>query len=191
MSDDFIELNAGSGGKKIDAEALVVSSQNVVRERHQIAGAADTEIARVDDVALANAAFGLAVRPITQRIASVQQFFDGTATSVLNATTSRNSSGFDCSPYSKAVAYLEYVRANTPTLLRLKVEFSDDGGSSWHEARALTTEFTDVAQAPTSTPGTRVSLEIPFLGRRVRFTIEGEGTTASNTITVLLDVEFL
>lgn len=190
MSDDFIELNAGSGGKKIDAEALVVSSQNVVRERHQIAGVAATEIARVDDVALANASFGLAVRPITQRIASVQSFFDGGATSVLNATTSRNSASFDCSPYSAGVAYLEYFHASAPVLFRLKTEFSDDGGTSWHEARDLTREFPDAPQSPTSSPGTRVAIPIPFLGRLIRFTIEGEGTDGSNTITVVLDVEF-
>jgi hypothetical protein len=48
MSDSFIQLPVDSTGKKVDTELLTVSAQSVHRERMQIAGAADVDLAPVD-----------------------------------------------------------------------------------------------------------------------------------------------
>jgi hypothetical protein len=47
MSDSFIQVPADAGGKKVDAETLVVGANTVQRQRVQPAGAAATDLGRV------------------------------------------------------------------------------------------------------------------------------------------------
>ena len=64
MADAYLILpdDTSNTGKKLDAESLTVSAQTVYRERLQIAGAADTEIARVTDAEPGASDMGVAVR---------------------------------------------------------------------------------------------------------------------------------
>lgn len=63
MANGTIAVSEGSG-KNLDTEELTVSATTVQRERVQLAGAADTEIARVQNSAVAGTEYGLVVRPI-------------------------------------------------------------------------------------------------------------------------------
>lgn len=63
MADSIIQLPADGVGKKLDTEQLTVGANTVERERDQIAGKADVEIAEVKTEALA-AHHGLVVRPV-------------------------------------------------------------------------------------------------------------------------------
>jgi hypothetical protein len=65
MADSFITLpvDAVPAGKKVDTTQLIVNGETVERERDQIGGGADTELAEVKTEALA-AHHGLVVRPI-------------------------------------------------------------------------------------------------------------------------------
>jgi hypothetical protein len=47
MSDSFIQVPADAGGKKVDAETLVVGANTVQRQRVQPAGATATDVGRV------------------------------------------------------------------------------------------------------------------------------------------------
>ena len=62
MADAWIGLPADGVGKKLDAETLSVSAVTVLRERLQISGATDVEIANVKDTDPAASAYGLIVR---------------------------------------------------------------------------------------------------------------------------------
>ena len=62
MSDQTIGLPVDGVGKKIDTEELTVSSVTVQRERMQIAGALDTEIAAILASDPGAGAFGIIVR---------------------------------------------------------------------------------------------------------------------------------
>lgn len=65
MSDSNIPVqDPGTISSRLDAESLTVGIVTVKRERLQIAGVADIEIARVKAVQPANADQGLVVRPI-------------------------------------------------------------------------------------------------------------------------------
>lgn len=62
MADSFIQVPVDDAGKKVDTEQLTVGANTVHRERVQVVGAADTEIARVVDTDPAAADFALVVR---------------------------------------------------------------------------------------------------------------------------------
>ncbi len=64
MSDGTVGLPTDGPGKKLDTEQLTVSGETVQRERLQIAGAIDVEIASVKNSDPAASAYGLATREI-------------------------------------------------------------------------------------------------------------------------------
>lgn len=64
MPDDFVELNPGSGGKKLDAESLTIAGQPVDRERVQLAGASALEVARISNAPFLSNVYGVATRDV-------------------------------------------------------------------------------------------------------------------------------
>ncbi len=64
MADGFIRLPADGPGKRCDTEDLTVSALSVHRQRHQVSGALDVEIARVLATDPAAGDYGLATREI-------------------------------------------------------------------------------------------------------------------------------
>jgi hypothetical protein len=62
MADGFIRLPVDDAGKRVDTEELTVNSLTVQRERHQVAGVADTDIAVVVDTDPLTTDHGLVVR---------------------------------------------------------------------------------------------------------------------------------
>lgn len=186
MADGFITLDPMSGGDKIDAESLTVASTQVYRERVQVAGAADTEISRVDDAPLATNAFGLGVRRITDR-SSIATLFSAQA---INATPTAQSSNQDVDQYLKARLYVNVQRsAAEPDRLIIRPQFSDDGGTDYFDDEAQTIELTDMTQIPTS-GGYEFSFVIENLGRDFRLELEGVNTDATHTFTVTVTAEF-
>lgn len=186
MTDSFIELGIQSGGDKVDAESLTVSSQNVLRQRGQISGASALEIARVLNGPLAESVYALATRRVPGRAAVASVF----SAQVLNASTTANSSLIDSSPYAVANVFVDLQRASNPTSLDIDVEFSDDGGTDWFRAIDFNRKFTNIAAFPTGSPGLRRNWQIPILGPDMRFALTG-GTDGSNTITVTMTVELV
>lgn len=186
MADGYIELDDMTGGDKIDAESLSVSGTPVLRERTQIAGALEAEIAAVKAAAIANDAYGVGMRHVVSR---------GTITVMQNAVvlddspTSDQSSLVDCSAYRKANIWVSLVRsASPPTKLILRLKFSDDSGTTWYTAEDLLREITDMSVVPTS-GGYRIVYEVPILGPDLAMEVEGVGTTATETFTVTTKVE--
>lgn len=186
MTDSFIELGIQSGGDKVDAESLVVSSQNVLRQRGQISGASALEVARVFNGALAESAYGLGVRKLPGRSGVTSVF----AAQVLNASTTANSSLIDCSPYAYANFFADIQRSNNPTFVEFEFEFSDDGGTDWFRVEELNRRFNDMSIITTSSPGLRRAWQIPIVGPDMRVALLG-GTTGSDTITVTLTAELV
>lgn len=64
MADSFVRIPLDDIGKRLDTEELTVNALQVHRERHQIAGALDTEIVTVRDTDPASADFGMVVRSV-------------------------------------------------------------------------------------------------------------------------------
>ncbi len=185
MANSFITLNVGSGGPQLDTELLTVSSQQVHRERNQVAGVNDDDIATVNDTPPATSEHGLSTRKVVNR-STVQSF---QASVVINATTFDNSASFDSSPYKEALVFVDAtVSAGAPTELRLRAQFSDDAGVTWKNYED------DGWGEMTWSAGIFPVLQarrLPFLGRLIRFRVEGVGTDGSNTFTVTIDAEFL
>lgn len=181
MSDGFIELAVQAGGAKVDSESLSVSGNNVDRQRGQIAGAADVEISRVSNAVLANNAYGLGVREITQRSA-VQSLHAAQVLS--NSPTNANSSLLDVSAYTLAAIYLDIAIANNPTSLTVIHQFSDDAGTTWYDYKDLDRLFSDMSVTPIL-----VCYQIPLIGGDFRLRIVGEDTAASDTLTVTAGAE--
>lgn len=71
MSDTTVPVqNPAVSDTLLDAEQLVVSTLTVARERIQLAGAIDVEIARVEAAEPDTADYGLVVRPVRQGVLS-------------------------------------------------------------------------------------------------------------------------
>lgn len=184
MANSFITLNLGSGGPQMDTELLTVAAQLVHRERNQIAGVNDDDIATVDAAAPATSEHGLSTRKVVNR-STVQTFQSAV---VLNATTFNNSSSFDSSPYRAALVFVDaIISAGAPTELRLRAQFSDDAGTTWHNYED------DGWGEMTWTSGFPIlqARRLPEMGRLMRFRVEGTGTDVSNTFTVTITAEFL
>lgn len=64
MSDSYVQLPTDGAGKKLDTEQLTVNSETVQRERDQLAGVGDDDIAVVTDTDPSGTEHGLAVRPV-------------------------------------------------------------------------------------------------------------------------------
>lgn len=62
MADGYIQVAPDSTGKKVDNESLTVGANTVLRQRVQVAGAADVEIARVMNSDPFSTTYGLATR---------------------------------------------------------------------------------------------------------------------------------
>lgn len=181
MSDGFIELAVQAGGKKVDTENLSVSGFNVERQRGQIAGALDVEISRVSNAVLANNAYGLGVREITQRSAITALH----TAQVLDATpVDANSALVDVSGYTLAAIYLDVAIANNPTSLEVIHQFSDDAGTTWFDYKDLDRLFTDMSVTPIL-----VCYQIPLIGGDFRLRIVGAGVGPSDTLTVNASTE--
>jgi hypothetical protein len=187
MADGFVELDVMSGGDKIDAESLTVAATPVLRERVQLAGVADTEIARVDDVPLATNLFGLGVRRIMDR-SSI--FTLHSAVTIDNSPSSDSASLVDVSLYREVLLYIALQRsAAPPTKFILAPEFSDDGGTDWFEDRDNLFEFTDMQEVAESPNFLRLFHRVPIIGRDFRTTISGEGLDATHAFTVTVTAE--
>lgn len=185
MANSFITLNAGSGGPQLDTELLTVASQQVHRERNQVAGVNDDDIATVNAAAPATSEHGLSVRKLLNR--STVQTFQSSVT--LNATTFNNSASFDSSPYERALVYIDStISAGSPTELRVRAQFSDDGGTTWHN---LDDEPWGDLTFPAGAFPILICKELRVMGRLIRFRVEGVGTDGSNTIDVTITAEFM
>jgi len=64
MTDQFIQIRPDSTGKKVDVTELTVAGETVQRERIQLAGGADVELADVRNASPLSTDYGLIVRPI-------------------------------------------------------------------------------------------------------------------------------
>src|SRR3990172_974429 len=62
MANDFIRVSADGTGKRMDAESFDRAGTTIYRERVEIGGTSDTDIALPTSAAPAAAAFGLPVR---------------------------------------------------------------------------------------------------------------------------------
>ncbi len=62
MSDQFIGLPVDGPGKKLDTEELTVGANTVQRERNQLAGVGDDEVARIKDTEALGTDHGLVTR---------------------------------------------------------------------------------------------------------------------------------
>lgn len=180
MGDGYVELDPMSGGDKIDSESLNVSGTPVLRERTRMAGALEAELAAVKAAAIAVASYGLGVREIVSR---------GTITAMqsavtLNAVADDQSAKVDCSAYRKANIWVSVARsASPPDKLILRMQYSDDDGTTWYTAEEQVREVTDMGLVPTS-GGYRFVYEIPILGPDMRMEVEGVGTDGTHTFTV-------
>jgi hypothetical protein len=187
MADGFITLDPMSGGDKIDSESLLVAATQVFRERIQVAGAADTEIARVDDAPLTTGAMGLGVRRITDRSAITSLF----SAQAINATTFAVSGKEEVDEYLKAILFIEVLRSSTPPdALKITPQYSDDDGTTWFDDIEKTVELTDMTAIPTS-GGYRFIIKLDLLGRDFQLRLDGENTDGSKTFTVTATAEFI
>lgn len=185
MSNSFVELAIQSGGDKLDMEVLTISSQNVKRQRGQITGSLEAQIARVHNGVLAADQYGLGTREIVGR-ATVAPVF---SSQVLNATQFAESSGIDSEDYRVCNFFVNLIRVGAPTgTFRIIPQFSDDGGTDWFEARDFVIQFADTSEIPTSV-GLNLCYQIPILAPDMRFRVEATGTDGTNTITVTLTQE--
>lgn len=180
MADGYVELDSMSGGDKIDAESLSVAGTPVLRERTRMAGALDVELAAVKAAAIAAASYGLGVRDIVSR---------GTITAMqsavtLNATPDDQSAKVDCSAYRKANIWISVARSvSPPEKLILRMQYSDDDGTTWYTAEEQVKEIADMGLVPTS-GGYRIVYEVTILGPDMRMEVEGVGTDGTHTFTV-------
>lgn len=104
-------------------------------------------------------------------------------------TTSSNSSSVDCSKYRRGLMHLSVDSTLTPTDIQFLLQFSPDGGTTWHTYKkdewvSLYYEDTDTATAQTEC--------FPFevAGRLMRLRAVATGTSAANKFTVTAKVEF-
>lgn len=105
------------------------------------------------------------------------------------ATTNQNSAQVDVEPYRRFTLYLQVDSTLAPTTIQFLVQFSPDGGTTWHTYKqglfaSLFYEDTDVA----STVYECFSGECA--GRLFRLRAVAVGTDATNLFTVTAKAEF-
>jgi hypothetical protein len=185
MSNSFVELAVQSGGDKLDMELLTIASQNVKRQRGQVTGGLELEIAAVKNAPMASNLYGLGTREITGR-ATIASVFSA---QVLNATQFANSSAIDTDAYRVCNFFLNVIRTANPTgEFKIVPQFSDDNGTDWFEARDFVITFIDLTEFPTSV-GKNLCYQIPILAPDMRFRIEASDTDGTNTLTVTMSQE--
>ncbi len=185
MSNSFVELAVQSGGDKLDMELLTIASQNVKRQRGQVTGALEAEIAAVKNAVIANNEYGLGTREIMARTTPASVF----SAQALNATQFANSSKITTETYRWCNFFVEIQRAGAPVgAFKIIPQFSDDDGTTYFEARNWVITFVDTTEFPTS-GNLELCYQIPILGPDMRFRIEAEGTDGTNTITVTMTQE--
>jgi hypothetical protein len=188
MSNGVITLDPMSGGVDIDAESLLVDSNPVLRERVEITGAAELEIAAVKAAAIAADSYGLGVRPIIGRSAITALH---TAQVLDDSPTEADSSTQAVDQYREAILYVHVVRSSSPAeKLRIVPQYSDDDGTTWFTAEDQVREISDMTIIPTS-GGYYITLHLPILGRDCRLKIQGIGTTSTQTFTVTVTTEYI
>ncbi|MCP4878333.1 MAG: hypothetical protein GY896_23005 [Gammaproteobacteria bacterium] len=187
MSDQAHQLPEAQAplGDKLDTELVSVSSVNVLRQRIQLAGANELERASVSNAALAIDAYGLAVRALANR-SSLQTFVS--AVTFNNVTTQDlSSTEFACGPYKKAILYVDATIVGNPTALNIGFEFADvftsPVSADWHLHLAERVRVTDFSIQ-------RFALDVDSPGQLARTRLDSEGTTAIDTITATITVEF-
>lgn len=104
--------------------------------------------------------------------------------------TAYNSASLDCSLYRRGLLHLSLLSTSTPTDLRIILQWSPDGGTTWFDYKkdelvSLFYEDQDLATAQTEVYGFDV------LGRLLRVRIVGTGTTSSAKFTVTAKVELM
>lgn len=109
---------------------------------------------------------------------------------VFNAVTTTYSSAAQAvGQYRRFLLYLDIDSTLAPTDVRFIVEFSPDGGTTWHEYRqglfaALYYEDVDTAA------GLKVCFSGECAGRTFRLRVVATGTTATALFTVTAKAEF-
>lgn len=187
MSDGFIEITTGAG-LKIDAESLTVASENVFRERSQVAGASALEIARVLNDFPSIAGYALAVRRSMQREAMATLI---ATTTLDDSPTFVNSANLVTDDYRAVLVYLEaQASASPPTALKFITEFSDDDGTTYYQFDPLTFQIAG-NEIPDTPDFYRRAYLIPTLGRDSRFRLDGIDTDATRTFSVELRGEYV
>ena len=138
MSDGFLRVPLDDVGKRIDTEELTVSAQTVQRERMQIAGALDVEIARILNTDPAAADHGLVVRKaaldsplvVTASVATVSPGSTGDVDSAqITSSLTGKLLGFEASS-SRPFKVELYTVLNAGTTLR-SVHFGWHGRVEW------------------------------------------------------------
>ncbi len=121
MSDAVVQLAPDGSGKAIDAEQLTVGASEVHRQRIQITGAADVEVARVTSGVPGASDQGLVVRPVAAMTAGGCTPFKRISTADTNGANVKASAGqvyaILVSSINAAVRYLKlYDKATAPTV---------------------------------------------------------------------------
>ena len=189
MADSFVTLDVMTGGDKIDAESLTVAATPVKRERVQIAGAADVEIARVDNAPFVLGDYGLATRRIIDRAAALTTLH--TNITIDDSPLFDNSALQDVQSYTDALLYLSITRSTVaPNKFTLTPEFSDDAGTTWFTDDAQAMEFSDWTLIVNGSDYDVVR-RIKLWGRDMRTVMTGEALDATHTITATVVAEWL
>lgn len=107
----------------------------------------------------------------------------------VNVTSEIISDGVICLAFRKFKLYLDIDSTGAPTTLQVKVQFLDRWSGKWYTYKqgpfaALFWEDTDVAS------GVQECFEGECVGREMRVTLTGVGTTSSAYFTVSAGVEF-
>ena len=126
------------------------------------------------------------INPGLVRSEDIVQLFDNKA--VVN-TTEQLSDALPCREFREFLLYLKIDSTGSPTTLRIKLQYLDPWSSTWHTYKqglfaSLFYEDTDVA----SIIAECFSGEV--MGREMRLTLTGVGTTGSAYFTTSIAIEF-
>lgn len=100
-----------------------------------------------------------------------------------DVTTSKNSETIDTEDFKEFALFLFIDSTLTPTDIVFKVQFSNDGGTTWFD---LQNDFwSDLRYEDSATAaGIREVLAGPCIGRKIRLRVVATGTGAANKFTV-------
>ena len=106
-----------------------------------------------------------------------------------NDPTSSSSAAISTADYNEFQLYIDIDSTLAPTTLQLNVEFSDDGGTTWY--KYMNDFFGDLSWEDTATAsGLKQCVSGRCVGKTMRVTAVGVGTTASAFFDVTVKVEF-